>query len=156
MAQEVVKAFKEVVDRLKDANVEGQLLERVELMEGPLEESIGDKNLPVVIYELLSIRMIDVCFPAGVRASLTVLITVVTDAACGYYNDERAGIIDLYEKIQDVINGSPTLDLAGSGNWGPTTPEFRTGGFERDGLANNYLIEIDIESNRFTKGSLQS
>ena len=152
MAREIVDAFKEVVTRLKAANIQGGILEQVKLVEGPTEESFAKEDLPVVIYEILhGGEAEDVGFPDCARAKLTVMLTVMVSVDEGYQSDERSGMLDYYEKIMTVIDGS---DLSGSGNWGPVTPRYRVGGFERDGLMNTYLIEVEIQTNRYRRGAL--
>lgn len=82
------------------------------------------------------------------------MLTVMTHADNGYYNDQKSGIIDYLEKVMTVIDGYPTLDLGGSGNWGEITPKYRVGRFERDGLTYTYLIEVRLRSNEYKKGAL--
>jgi hypothetical protein len=153
MAQEIKNAFKEIVDRLEAAN-EGGILVEVKLVEGPTEETFVHADLPVVIYEILSAGFVeDACFPRGARAKFTVLFTIMTDVSEGYYSDEGLGIVDLYEKIMTVIDGS---DLTGAGHWGSVTPQCRAGGFERDGLINTFLIEAEFQTPKYTRGTLRT
>lgn len=155
MAQEIVKTFKELVDRLKASNVEGKLLERATLYEGPIEEVISDENLPAIIYEISNGGIVsDEGFPRCARAEMTARITVITATDCGYYNDEKVAILDLYEKIMNVIDGEDTVDLTGGNNWGPNTPDFRVAGLFRDGFKFVCEIEIDLQSAKYNRGEL--
>lgn len=154
MAQEVVKTFKELVDRLKAANVPGGIFEHVKLIEGPTEVMISDNDLPCIIYEILRGGFsANVCFPKGVRFTLTVLLTVMTHASSGYFDDERAGIIDYCEKIMSVVDGTGAGSLTGNNNW-TATPQYRIGSPFVDGLKYTYPVEIELESARYTKGEL--
>jgi hypothetical protein len=161
VARDVKNAFKELIDRLEtSANETGTgdygLLEGVTLVEGPVSETFADENLPLVIYEILDGGIIeDAAFPNCVRASLTVLLTVMTHVDNGYFNDAKTGIIDLYEKLMTVIDGSTYIKLTGGGNWGPKPPQYKVGGFERDGLRYCYLVEVSLQSARYQKGTLQ-
>jgi hypothetical protein len=161
MAREIKAAYKELVDRLEvAANETGTgdygLLEGVKLVEGPTEETFGDEDLPLVIYEILNGGFPeDAAFPKCARAKMTVLLTVSTLATNGYYNDTKTGIIDLYEKLMTVIDGHPVCDLTGSNHWGPISPQYRVGEFERDGLRYCFLIEVELQSIRYQRGTLQ-
>lgn len=155
MAQEIVKAFKELVDRLKEANIEGGLLDQVTLIEGPTEITIADKDLPVIIYEILDGGAIDEDgFPRCVRGRMTVQLTVMTHKNGSYYNDERNGILDYYEKVMTVIDGTTAIELKGNNNWGPIVPKYRIGRFDVSGLKYEYLIEVDLQSKDYPKGAL--
>jgi hypothetical protein len=164
MAQEVKKAFVELIDRLKASEEETGtgtlgLLAGVQLIEGPTEQSFADQDMPVIIYEILDGGLVeDTHFPDQARAKMTVMLTIMTLAENGYYNDSKTGILDLYEKIQDVIdqNIDGVLDLTGAGNWGPIPPQYKVGGVERDGLIYTYLVEVTIQTARYRRGSLQS
>lgn len=155
MAQEVVKTFKELVDRLEAANTVGGNLEHILLIKGPTEKVITDESLPCVIYEMLDGgHTEDACFPRKVRYKLTALLTVMTLAADGYYNDAQTGIIDYLEKIMNTIDGSTAADLKGNGNWGAFAPQYRVNNLTRDGLKYTYYIQIELQSNRYVKGAL--
>lgn len=155
MAREVVNTFKALVDRLKAANIQGGLLDQVKLIEGPAEISIVDKDLPAIIYEILDGGVINEdCFPRGVRANMTALLTVMTHKNAGYYNDERSGILDYYEKVMTVVDGTTAIELKGDGNWGPDVPGYRIGRFDGNSFKYEYAIEIDLQSNKYTKGGL--
>lgn len=157
MAFEIKKAFAEVVTRLEDAcNATGTgtygILEGALLVEGPIEQSFTHEQMPVIIYELLNGGFVeDAAFPRCAREKMIILITVMTLAENGYYTSNRDGILDLYEKIMDVIDGS---DLTGGGNWGPYSPQYRVGGVERSGLNYTFLIEVEIQTNRYQRGGL--
>jgi hypothetical protein len=163
MAQEIKAAFKELVDRLEAANNatgtgDYGLLEGVQLVEGPSEQVFNDSDLPVIVYEILDGGFAeDSHFPDRARSKMTVLLTIMTKVENGYYNDAKEGIIDLYEKVMDVIdkNTTGTLDLTGADNWGPIPPQYKIGGFERDGLINTYLVEVEIQTARYGRGGLQ-
>lgn len=164
MANEIKNAFKEIVDRLQASEEEtgtgtpGQLA-GVTLVEGPTEQTFAQQDLPVVIYEMLDGGFAeDTHFPDRARSKFTVLFTVMTDAAKGYYSTDGLGILDLYEKIMTVIDVSRTtglVDLTGAGYWGPVSPQFKVGGFERDGLVNTYLIEAEFQTVRYGRGALR-
>lgn len=162
MARELMAAYKELVDRLKASEEEtgtgsAGLLAGVQLVEGPVEQVFSDENLPVIVYEIMSGGDAeDAAFPRCAREKMTVLLTISTHVDKGYYNDNKDGIIDLYEKIMTVIDGYPTIDLTGATHWGPVTPQYRVGGFDRDGLRYCYLVEVDIQTARYQRGALQS
>jgi|WetSurMetagenome_2_1015567.scaffolds.fasta_scaffold02369_10 hypothetical protein len=164
MSYEIKNAFKELVDRLLASEAETGtgvpgLLAGVQLIEGPVEQSFADQDMPVIVYEMLDGGAAeDTHFPDQARAKMTVMLTIMTLAENGYYNTAKTGILDLYEKIQDVIdrNTSGTLDLTGAGKWGPMPPQYKVGGVERDGLIYTYLVEVTIQTARYRRGSLQS
>jgi hypothetical protein len=157
MAQEIKGAFKELVDRLEAACVTDQILEGVKLVEGPTEQVFTDEDLPVLIYEVLEGGFAeDSHFPNQMRAKMTVLLTMMVHESKGYYNDDKTGMIDYYEKIMSVIDGDLTTELTGSDHWGPIPPQYRVGGFERNGLQNTYLIEVELQTIRYSKGALQT
>lgn len=157
MAREISNAWGEVVSRLKTANVDGGLLAHVKLIEAPVEQTIEQAELPVIVYEILNGGTTEMaCFPAGMKCNLTILFTVLVHTENGYFNDERNGIVDYHEKVMTVLDGFPTLDLTGSGNWGSKPPVYRVGTPERDNMQLKYLIEMDIETKKYMAGSLQS
>ena len=164
MAQEIRNAFVEMVERLTtsaDSTGTGDygLLEGVHLVEGPTEETFNQSQLPVVVYEILDGGFAeDACFPKGARSKFTVLLTVMTDVSKGYTSVDELGIIDLYEKIMTVLdqNTSKVTDLTGAGAWGPIPPQYKVGGFERSGMINTYLIEVEFQTVRYERGSLRS
>jgi len=161
MAREIKAAFEEVVSRLEAANNatgtgDYGLLEGVTLIEGPTEQTFEDADLPIVIYEILSGGAAeDSHFPDRMRGKMTILLTVMTHVDNGYYNANKTGIIDFYEKIMTVIDGASITDITGNGHWGPMPPQYEIGGFERDGLRYVYLIEVEIQTARYGKGDLQ-
>lgn len=155
MSQEIVKTFKELVTRLKNANIQGQLLERVKLIEGPEENTISDEDLPVIRYRLSNIGPIETAgFEKCVRALVTVELEVMTSADDGYYNDQRSGCLDYYEKILNVVDGNTAGSLSGDGSWGPEAPKYRQFPVERDGLKYQYSMEIELQSKKYQKGAL--
>jgi len=154
MAQEIMAAFKEVITRIQDA--ETTLFDGIKLVEGPTEDVLEDRDLPIIIYELLNGGDVeDAAFPRCARAKITVLFTIMCAVSKGYYNDDKDGIIDLYEKLMTVIDGYPTVDLTGATHWGPVTPQYRVGGFERDGMRYSFLVEADIQTAKYHRGALQ-
>lgn len=164
MANEIKNAFVEIVNRLDNAcDTTGTgdygTLEGALLVEGPTEQTFTDSQMPVIIYEILDGGFAeDAAFPDRARYKFTVLFTVMTKAISGYYDDDGEGIIDYLEKIMTVIdkNTSDTVDLGGAGTWGPETPQYKVGGFERNGLINTFLIEATFQTKRFGRGTLRS
>ena len=153
MARELMAAFKEFVSRLEGATV---LLSGVKIVEGPVEQVFCDKDLPVIVYEILNGGdSEDAAFPRCARTKMTVMLTIMTAVKNGYYSNDKNGILDLYEKVMTVIDGYPTIDLTGATHWGPVTPQYRVGGFERDGLRYCYLVEVDIQTAHYQRGALQ-
>jgi hypothetical protein len=127
MANEIVNTFKELVDRLKEANQAGGILERVKLIEGPTEYIVSDDDLPCIVYEMLTGGFLEEhCLPRHVVANMTVLLTVYTTKRSGYYDTEtQSGILDYYQKIMNVVNGTTAIELKGNNHWGVPEPKFR-------------------------------
>jgi hypothetical protein len=157
MANEIVAVFKEFVERLEKSNIQGKLLDEVTLVEGPVEETFGEIDLPAIIYELkIGGDSLTAGFPKCERTDMTVILTVMTNVEDGYYSNEKLGMLDIYEKIMDVVHGEDTVDVTGNNKWGERPPVFRFGNFERDSLVNQFLVEIDFRTNRYNKGELTS
>ena len=157
MAQEIVNTFKELVDRLKEANKEGGLLERVKLIEASTKAIISANDLPVITYELLDIGITEErCMPRhNVFTNITVQLLLFTAQSDGYYQTEtRSGVLDYIEKIMNVINGTQAIDLRGNNHWGTPEPKFRV----RQTIVNDLKFETPIEviltSVKFEKGQL--
>lgn len=154
MANEIVKSIKEVVDRLKAENVMEGKLQNVTLVEGPEDDVLENATLPVVVWELADTGLIaEKCLGAHAVSSIGMILTCHTRVDNGYYTDEKTGIIDIYEKLLDVIDGGGGVRLNGDGNW-LLSPSYRMVMIEKTKLAYIYEIEVTITSVKYRRGAL--
>jgi hypothetical protein len=153
MSQEIVNTFKELVDRLKKENVQNGKLQNVFLIEGPEQEVLERRDLPAIIYELISSGVqTETCLGGWAKSEFAVLLTIHTKVANGYYNDEKTGILNLYESILNTIDiGGASLN--GDGNW-LDSPKYRLVGIEKTNLCYVYEVEILLASNKYKRGLL--
>jgi hypothetical protein len=152
MANEIINAFKELVDRLEAANATGQPLAGVSLIEGKSDDIREHKNLPYVEYSLVGTGFLEeTCFTRFAVNKIDILIRCGEDKAKGYYDGAKTrGALWLYEKVQNAIDGT---DLAGSGNW-YQAPQFSISNFETSDLRTLYDINVTLTTKKYQRGSL--